>query len=150
MLRIIQSTLAAILLAALASQSTLAQAPNYLPHAGYGNQSAPNYHSYGVSTGPGYPKMDAPLYTSPVQYVPEQMGGAYYTNQAFAPHEMLYPHKYKAMYGPFYYKVKGHYVITRSGVKVQERWYLQGTEVEVDYKDHFSLFDNVNFRFFGN
>ncbi len=147
MLRIIQSSIAVAMLAALFSQSSFAAQPGYLPQQA-ARQAMPPRPAYGVSTGPGYPHMDAPLYSYPVQYVPYQAGGTFITNQAFAPHEMLYPHKYKSMYGPFYYKVKGHYVITRKGVKVQERWYLQGTEVEVEYKDHISIFDNVNFRFF--
>ena len=144
MLRLTLKTIAAIMVAALIGQSSVvAQQPERSPQ-----QPMPQYNTYGVSTGRGYPKLDAPLYSSPVQYVPQQMGGAFITNQAFAPHEMLYPHKYKAIYGPFYYKVKGHYYITRKGVKVQEKWYLKGTEVEVEYKDHFSVFDNVSSRLF--
>src|SRR5262245_24404815 len=53
-------------------------------------------------TGYGYPYLNAPLYPSPQPNVPVQIGSSVYTNQAFAPHEMLYPHTYRAMYPPFF------------------------------------------------
>ena len=92
---------------------------------------------------PAYPYLNAPMYTSPVQHVPYQVGGTFYTNQAFAPHEMLYPHKYKAVYPPYYYKVKGHWAVLPTGVWSAEHWELMGTEVEVTYrsrKPFYSLF----------
>ncbi|MGH7128206.1 MAG: hypothetical protein ACREIV_06540, partial [Planctomycetaceae bacterium] len=58
------------------------------------------------------------------------------TNQALSPHEMLHPHTYRAMYPPFYYKVKGQWIVTPWGVWSRDRWELQGTEVKVQYRDH--------------
>lgn len=88
----------------------------------------------------GYPYLDAPLYPSPSQRVPYQMGGTMITNQAFAPHEMLYPHEYRAMYGPFYYKVRGSWFVWPWGVESHDRWELQGTEVKVKYSSKIPLF----------
>ena len=53
---------------------------------------------------------------------------------------MLYPHRYKAMYGPYYYKVNGKWVVTPFGVWSKENWKLQGTRVDVKYKSHISPF----------
>jgi hypothetical protein len=92
---------------------------------------------------PAYPYLNAPMYTSPVQHVPYQVGGTFYTNQAFAPHEMLYAHKYRAIYPPYYYKVKGHWAVLPGGVWSVDNWELMGTEVEVTYrsrKPFYSLF----------
>jgi hypothetical protein len=49
---------------------------------------------------------------------------------------MLYPHKYRAMYPPFYYKVVGGWIVTPNGVKQHERWVLEGTTVKVNYNAH--------------
>jgi hypothetical protein len=68
------------------------------------------------------------------------MGGTVITNQAFAPHEMLYPHEYKAMYPPFYYRANGCWVVTPFGVRSHEGWQLQGTVVKVKYRPRYSLF----------
>ena len=87
-----------------------------------------------------YPRTRASLYPCPVQYTPSWQGGTVITNQAFAPHEMLYPHEYRAMYPPYYYKVKGGWVWTPFGMKQHESWKLQGTEVSVKYKSHISIF----------
>ncbi len=83
-----------------------------------------------------YPVLNAPLYPAPVQYVPAWSGGTIITNQALAPHEMLYPHTYHSMHGPFYYQVKGHWIVTPCGVRQHEKWKLQGTEVKVKYRSH--------------
>ena len=88
---------------------------------------------------PGYPYLNAPLYTSPVQNVPYQVGGTLITNQAFAPHEMLYPHTYRAIYPPYYYQVKGSWMIGPWGVWSRDTWRLQGTEVKVKYRSHIPL-----------
>lgn len=85
-----------------------------------------------------YPVTGAPLYPSPVQHTPSWNGGTIITNQAFAPHEMLYPHTYHAMYPPFYYKVKGCWLWTPFGMRQHEHWELQGTEVKVNYRGHIS------------
>jgi hypothetical protein len=90
---------------------------------------------------PHYPYLNAPLYASPQPNIPHQMGGTVITNQAFAPHEMLYPHSYRAMYGPFSYRVQGDWVVTPLGVWSTEHWKLQGTEVSVKYKSRISLFN---------
>lgn len=88
---------------------------------------------------PGYPQLNAPLYTSPVQHVPHQVGGTLITNQAFAPHEMLYPHTYRAMYGPYYFRVNGSWMVSPWGVWSRDNWKLQGTEVEVKYRSKIPL-----------
>ena len=86
-----------------------------------------------------YPQLNAPLYPSPVQNTSSWNCGTIITNQAFAPHEMLYPHTYRAMYGPFYYRVKGGWVWTPFGVRQHEQVKLEGTEVIVKYKSHYPL-----------
>jgi hypothetical protein len=85
-------------------------------------------------TGYGYPYLNAPLYPSPQPNVPVQVGSSVYTNQAFAPHEMLYPHTYRAMYPPFYFHVRGKWMVTPWGVWSHDHWVLQGTKVQVKYR----------------
>lgn len=92
-----------------------------------------------------YPRLNAPLYPSPTQNVPPWIGGAVVTNQALAPHEMLYPHQYRAMYPPFYYRVHGHWIVTPCGVKQAEIWKLQGTEVKVKYNSRVNLLTKAFF-----
>lgn len=82
----------------------------------------------------------AALYPSPHAGIPREVGGATIVNHAFHPHEMMYAHKYKSMYGPFYYKVRGKWMVTPFGVWSKENWKLQGTQVEVNYKSHISPF----------
>ncbi|SFI16919.1 hypothetical protein SAMN05421753_106116 [Planctomicrobium piriforme] len=91
-----------------------------------------------------YPQLNAPLYPSPVQYTPPYNGGAIITNQAFAPHEMLYPHTYHAMYPPFYHKVTGGWFWTPFGVRQHEHWKLQGTEVNVKYRSNYPFFSGYH------
>lgn len=86
-----------------------------------------------------YPQLGAGAYPSPVQHVPSQMGGSAITNQAFAPHEMLYPHEYRALYPPYYYRVRGGWLVTPFGVSSHDHWELLGTEVRVKYKSRISL-----------
>lgn len=133
---------AAILFAASLVNSALAQAPQ-VQQANYGElPSAPAPYGQGVNVGQ-YPQLNAPLYPAPVQYTPPWNGGAIYTNQAFAPHEMLYPHQYKALYPPFYYKVHGGWIVTPWGVRQHDKWKLEGTQVKVNYMSHrapFSFF----------
>lgn len=85
-----------------------------------------------------YPYLNAPLYPSPAQDVPVQVGGTMITNQAFAPHEMLYPHEYRGMYAPYYYKVKGCWLWTPFGIESHDKWELMGTEVKVKYRSTYS------------
>ncbi|MFN0197747.1 MAG: hypothetical protein ACKVT0_13465 [Planctomycetaceae bacterium] len=87
-----------------------------------------------VSVPHGYVQLNAPIYPSPVQHVPPEIGGTLITNPAFAPHEMLYTHKYKAMYPPFYFKVRGSWVWTPWGIRSHDVWKLRGTEVSIQYK----------------
>jgi hypothetical protein len=87
-----------------------------------------------------YPQMHAPMYPTPVPYVPVQVGGTVITNQAFAPQEMLYPHEYKSLYPPFYHKVSGHWWWTPCGIESHDKWELQGTEVKVKYRSSFAPF----------
>jgi len=82
----------------------------------------------------GYVALNAPLYPSPRQDIPIQVGGTRITNPAFAPHEYLYAHDYNALYGPFYHRARGHWVITPWGVRTREKWDLVGTEVKVKYR----------------
>ncbi len=91
-----------------------------------------------------YPVLNAPLYPSPVQHVPGYAGGTIITNQAFAPHEMLYPHAYHAMYPPFYYRVTGHWFMTPFGMRQHENWKLEGTHVKVKYRDHYRPFSGFH------
>lgn len=106
-----------------------AHVPGVDPYSGYVNQGQ-------------YPQLNAPLYPSPVQYTAPWTGGTVITNQAFAPHEMLYPHTYHAMYPPFYHKVKGSWIVTPFGVRQHEHWKLQGTEVTVKYRSSYPVFSN--------
>jgi len=87
-----------------------------------------------------YPHLDAPLYPGPHQNVPSYASGVMITNQAFAPHEMMYPHSYHAMYPPFYHKVKGSWHWTPKGMRQHEEWKLEGTEVIVNYRSKYRAF----------
>lgn len=100
---------------------------------------APHGSQY-AGMGGSYPQLNAPLYPSPVPHVPQHIGGTYITNPALSPHEMLYPHQYKAMYGPYYYKVHGKWFLTPFGVRSHENWKLMGTEVSVKYRSHYKPF----------
>ena len=84
------------------------------------------------------PSFSAPLYPCPIQRIPAQVGGTMFTNQAFAPHELLHAHEYRAMYPPYYYRVKGHWLLTPFGVESHDRWELTGTEVKVRYRSSYN------------
>lgn len=99
---------------------------------------------YGPTIPNNYPAPKAGLYPSPVQNTPGWHGQTIVTNQAFAPHEMLYPHEYHAMYGPYYYQVRGGFIWTPFGMRTHERWELKGTEVEVKYHDRIKLFSGFH------
>jgi hypothetical protein len=103
-------------------------APLYLP------PTAPN-----IST-TGYPSLNAPMYPCPLPYIPYQTGGTLITNQAFDPHEMLYPHTYRSLYPPYYYEVTGGWKVFPWGVGQSERWRLRGTYVSVKYSSSWGLF----------
>ncbi|MFK7818416.1 MAG: hypothetical protein AB8G99_06845 [Planctomycetaceae bacterium] len=103
-------------------------------------EGAPMYGGgSGYSTGM-YPTTSAGLYSSPRPNIPYQMGMTAITNQAFYPHEYLYAHEYKAIYPPYYYKVKGHWMTTPFGVWSHENWKPMGTEVNVKYRSRISPF----------
>lgn len=105
---------------------------------------AGEYSTQGYTGGAQYPRLNAPLYPSPMQSTQPWSGGAIITNQAFAPHEMLYPHKYHAMYPPFYYKVKGCWMWTPFGMRQHEHWKLQGTQVKVNYRSTYAPFSGFH------
>lgn len=87
-----------------------------------------------------YPQTGASLYPAPIPGIPQQIGGTVIYNQALQPHEMLYAHRYRAMYPPYYYKVNGGWMVTPFGVWSHEDWKLQGTMVDVKYKSRISPF----------
>jgi hypothetical protein len=95
---------------------------------------------------PGYVRLGAPLYPSPRPNIPIWSGATMITTPAFAPHEMLYPHTYRAMYPPFYHRVKGGWFVTPFGVRSHERWELQGTQVEVKYRSQPPLWVKANWH----
>jgi len=96
--------------------------------------------------------LDAPLYPCPRPDIPREVGGTLITNPALDPHEMLYAHRYRAMYGPYYYKdcgffpccTKYHRVCPPGGIGANGRLphnvKLIGTEVRVKYHSHYTLF----------
>lgn len=86
---------------------------------------------------PGYVRLGGAMYPCPRPNIPIWSGSTVITNQAFAPHEMLYPHTYRAIYPPFYHRVKGGWLLTPLGVRSHEKWELQGTMVQVKYRAHY-------------
>jgi hypothetical protein len=85
----------------------------------------------------GYVRLGAPMYPTPRPNIPIWTGATMITNQALAPQEMLYPHTYRAMYPPFYHRVKGGWILTPLGVRSHEKWELQGTMVQVKYRSSY-------------
>ena len=88
----------------------------------------------------GYPYLNASLYPSPRPNIPYQVGATLITNQALAPHEMLYPHTYKALYPPYYHKTRGFWLWTPLGVWSHQHQSPDGTLVKVKYRSHYSPF----------
>ena len=80
--------------------------------------------------GEGVPYLTSSLYPSPVPYVPREVGYTVITNQAFAPHEYLYAHQYRALYPPYYYKKS----IGSCCIPFVPQPCLKGTMVTVKYK----------------
>jgi hypothetical protein len=115
-----------------------------LHHPGMANAPG-GYAGYGA-VGAVIPRLNAPLYPSPLQSTQPWTGGTIVTNQALAPHEMLYPHQYRAMYPPFYYRVRGGWIWTPFGMRQHEQWKLQGTEVRVNYRSHYAPFSGFHPR----
>lgn len=123
------AAVAAGLFVVLASGSTSygQQVSNGVPPGGaYGT-----YNYAGV-----YPPVHAPLYPCPKPNVPYEVGRTLITNPALAPHEMLYPHTYRALYPPYYYKNTCGLACIPFFPKPK----LRGTEVIVKYKSHHGLF----------
>jgi len=121
---------------ALAQPQTQARlaAQQTIPSVGATVGGVPGYASPGQQS--GYVRLNAPMYPCPRPNIPIWTGSTMITNQAFAPHEMLYPHKYRAMYPPFYHRVHGFYFWTPFGMRSHESWRLQGTMVKVNYRSH--------------
>lgn len=88
---------------------------------------------------PGYVCLRSPMYPCPVPNVPIWAGSTMITSPALAPHEMLYPHTYRAIYPPYYHRVKGGWIWTPFGIRSHEKWELQGTEVTVKYRSQAPL-----------
>lgn len=87
----------------------------------------------------GYVHLGAPLYPSPRTNIPAWTGVTVVPTPALAPHEMLYPHTYRAIYPPYYHRVKGGYIWTPFGMRSHEKWELQGTQVQVKYRSEYPL-----------
>ena len=106
--------------------------------AGRGSYAAPmasgGVVSSGASASPGA------LYPSPGSRIPHQVGSSLIPHEAFHPHEMMYKHRYRAMYGPYFYQVHGGWIVTPFGVWSKENWKLKGTTVDVKYNTHISPF----------
>jgi hypothetical protein len=88
----------------------------------------------------GYAAVNAPLYPCPKPGIPLGTGATVITNPALYPHEMLYPHEYRGMYGPYYYRTRRAWIMTPLGIYKHEKRILTGTEVHVKYKSYISPF----------
>lgn len=96
-------------------------------------QTPPPAVVYGA---PGIARVDGAMYPSPQPGIPAYVGQTMITNPALDPHEMLYAHSYRGLYGPFYHKTQRHWVLTPFGICKTEKRTLMGTEVRVNYKSH--------------
>jgi len=88
----------------------------------------------------GPPRQGASMYPAPRPGIPAHVGGTAIHNAAFHPHEMMHAHRYRALYGPYYHKVKGCWVLSPFGIWSKENWKLTGTMVDVQYKSRISPF----------
>lgn len=109
------------------SSFTYGQTQNGMPFDGQG---------YGYNYSPAYPPIRASLYPCPRPDVPLEVGRTIITNPALAPHEMMYPHRYRALYPPYYYKNKCGITCLPFIPKPP----LKGTEVTVKYSSCHGLF----------
>jgi hypothetical protein len=91
-----------------------------------------SYYGYNYSV--AYPPIQAPLYPCPKPNIPYETGRTIITNPALAPHEMLYSHRYRALYPPYYYCNK----CGLSCLPFIPKPPLRGTQVTVKYKSHSS------------
>lgn len=94
------------------------------------NGVPPGTSSYGYNYTTSYVPIQASLYPCPRPDVPHEVGWTLITNPALAPHEMLYAHRYRALYPPYYYHNKGGLACLPFFPKPP----LKGTEVTVKYK----------------
>jgi hypothetical protein len=83
-----------------------------------------------------YPPISAPLYPSPRQDIPYEVGRTLITNPALYPHELTYSHDYHALYPPYYYCNKG----IVSCIPFIPKPRLQGVDVRVKYRSTTGLF----------
>ncbi|MES2792046.1 MAG: hypothetical protein V4719_20695 [Planctomycetota bacterium] len=106
------------------------------------NGGTPTYQAPPAMSGgnPGYYRMDGAMYPGPQPGIPYHVGSTVITNPALDPHEMLYAHRYRGLYGPFYHKTCRTWVLTPFGICKNEKRTLVGTEVRVNYKSHISPF----------
>lgn len=88
----------------------------------------------------GIARIDGAMYPAPLPGIPFDVGTTMITNPALDPHEMLYAHRYRGLYGPFYHKTYRHWFMTPFGICKSEKRVLVGTEVRVNYKSHISPF----------
>jgi hypothetical protein len=79
---------------------------------------------------PCHPALNSSLYPCPRPDVPYEVGQTLITNQAFYPHEMLYAHRYKALYPPYCYENK----CGLTCLPFFPKPCLKGTVVKVKYK----------------
>lgn len=86
----------------------------------------------------GFARIDGALYPAPLPGIPFDVGTTMITNPALDPHEMLYAHRYRGLYAPFYHKTYRHWVLTPFGICKSEKRVLVGTEVRVNYKSYIS------------
>lgn len=91
---------------------------------------AGTYSQGPTADGAGFVSLDAPLYPCPRQDIPREVGYTVITNPALYPHEMTYPHKYRALYPPYYCK--------KCCIPFMPATALRGTEVTVKYHGHIS------------
>jgi len=123
--------------------TSMTSAGYYTPAPAPAGPAGPVYNGQApmaIQSGGMYPQTGAALYPAPIPGIAQQIGGTAVINPAFHHHEMLYPHQYKALYPPYYYKVNGGWMVTPFGVWSHEDWRLQGTQVDVKYKSHISPF----------
>ena len=131
------TALLALAVASLLVSATHAQDP-YQPQYGTVYNGVPyNANGNGYNWAACYPPIHAPLYPCPKPDVPYEVGRTMITNPALAPHEMLYPHCYRALYPPYYYPNKCGLACIPFFPKPR----LRGTEVTVKYKSCPGLFD---------
>ena len=120
------------------------QPQQYAPPVGPSITTYPGYASYADGMPPVYPELDASLYPCPRPDIPAEVGGTVITNPAMYPHEMLYPHTYKTIYPPFYYKYKRQFGLYPCNLLyfrnpfVRKVPVIRGTEVTVEYRGYIS------------